>query len=255
MSALIRSELLKLRTARSFIVIAGLGVLVCVLISIATGLLAEYSADDPRPGLDLIATASTVLFFTLMLGVLAVTTEYRHGSIASALIVEPNRVRLLAAKLVAVTAAGALIGLVTAGLCLGIGEATLPGRGYPLGLDGGDVAKLLAGMAAAGGLTAAIGASVGALVRKQTAAVVGIILYLFLVETLITALLLDTALGVKPLERYAIGNAMVEATGTGSVNGLADPFGQLSGCLILLGWVALLAVVGGAVMRSRDVTD
>jgi ABC-2 type transport system permease protein len=226
-----------------------------VLISIATGLLAKYSPDDPRPGVDLISNASTVLFFTLMLGVLAVTTEYRHGSISSALIVEPNRLRLLAAKLVAVTAAGALIGLVTAGLCLLIGEVTLPGRGYPLALDGSDVVKLLAGMAAGAGLLAAIGAGVGALVRKQTAAIVGVIVFLLLIEPLITNLLFDAALNHKPLERYAIGNALVEATGTASVNGLAQPFGQLAGVGILLAWAAVLAVVGGAVMRTRDITD
>ena len=255
MSALIGSELLKLRTARSFVVLGAIGVGICLLISIATGFVADYSRSDPRPGLDLISTASTVLFFTLMIGVLSVTTEYRHGSIASSLMVEPNRVRLLAAKLIAVVALGALVGLVTAGLCLTIGEATLPGRGYPLGLDGAEVIKLLAGMTAAGGLTAAIGAGAGALIRKQTAAVVGVIVYLLLVETLITALVLDAALDVKPLERYSIGNAMVEVTGTAPVNGLADPFGQLSGGLILLAWAALLALVGGAVMRNRDITD
>jgi ABC-2 type transport system permease protein len=255
MMDLIRSELLKLRTARSFIVLVAIGFVICVLISIATGLLAKYSAGDPRPGVDLISNASTVLFFTLMLGVLAVTTEYRHGSISSALIVEPNRLRLLAAKLIAVTAVGALVGVVTAGVCLLIGEVTLPGRGYPLGLDASDVLKLLAGMAAAGGLIAAIGAGVGALVRKQTAAIVGVIVFLFVIEPVITNLLLDAALDHKPLERYSIGNALTEATATGPATDLADPFGQLAGVLILLAWAALFTVLGGAVMRSRDITD
>jgi ABC-2 type transport system permease protein len=254
-TSLIRSELLKLRTARSFGVLIAIGVGVCALIALGSGLFANYSPEDGGPGLDLISTASTVLFFTLMLGVLSVTTEYRHGSIASTLLVEPNRVRLLAAKLAAVTIAGALVGLITAGLCLGIGQATLPGRDYPLGLDGGEVVKLLAGMAAAGGLTTAFGAGVGALVRKQTAAVVGVILYLLLIETLITALLLDRALDAQGLERYGFGNAMVEATGTAPVNGLDDAFGQLAGVLILLAWAALLALIGGAVMRARGITD
>ena len=130
MTNLIRSELLKLRTARSFLVLVGIGVGVCVLISIATGLLAKYSPDAPRPGVDLTSNASTVLFFTLMLGVLAVTTEYRHGSISSALIIEPNRIRLLAAKLGAVTAAGALIGLVTVGACATVATLLGEARGF-----------------------------------------------------------------------------------------------------------------------------
>jgi ABC-2 type transport system permease protein len=150
---------------------------------------------------------------------------------------------------------GALIGLLTAGVCLLIGQLTLPGRGYPLGLDASEVLKLLAGMAAAGGLIAAIGAGVGALVRKQTAAIVGVIVFLLLIEPVITNLLLDAALDQKPLERYSIGNALTEATGTGPATDLADPFGQLAGVLILLAWAALFALLGGAVMRSRDITD
>jgi ABC-type transport system involved in multi-copper enzyme maturation permease subunit len=247
--SLIRSELLKLRTARSFVVICVLGVVICALISLANAILTKYSGDDPDPGLDLIAVASTVLFFTLMLGVLTITTEYRHGSIASALLVEPDRRRLLAAKLVAVTILGAALGLLTAALCLCIGEAILPGRGYPLGLSAGQVLELLAGMTAAGGLTAALGAGVGALVRRQTAAVVGIILYLVLIEPLLTGVV------IKWFGHYAIGDTFVETTGTAPVNGLADPFGQLAGGLLLLGWAALFAVIGAVVMQTRDVTD
>ena len=249
MNALIRSELLKLRTARSFIIMVSLGVGIAALISLATAVIADYSSADPDPGLDMISNASVVLFFTLMLGVLSLTTEYRHGSIASALLVEPDRRRLLAAKLVAATLVGAAIGLVTAGLCLAIGAAILPGRGHPLGLDGERVVKLLAGMAAAGALTAALGVGVGALVRKQTAAIVGILVYLLLVEPILTSVV------VKSTERYAIGNLLGETAGIASVNGLNDPFGQIHGGLLLLGWAALFALLGGLVMYVRDVTD
>ncbi len=56
-------------------------------------------------------------------------------------------------------------------------------------------------------------------------------------------------------DRYLLGNALSELTATGEVNDLDDPFGQLTGGLLLLGWTVLFAVVGAAVMRSRDVTD
>ena len=93
-----------------------------------------------------------------MLGVLSVTTEYRHGSIASTLLVEPNRRRLLAAKLVAASIAGALLASWQPRLfASALGAALLPGRGFSLGLDGKLVAELLAGMTVAGALMAAIG--------------------------------------------------------------------------------------------------
>ena len=181
----------------------GLGVGLAVLISLVTALKADYShlSHGPsEPGVDQISTASLVVFFTLMLGVLSVTTEYRHGSIASTLLVEPNRRRLLAAKLVAVCAVGALVAILTGGICLALGAAILPGRGFSLGLDGKLVAELLGGMAIAGALMAAIGVGIGAMVRKQTAAVVGILVYLLLLEPLVTSV------AIKSLDRFSIGS-------------------------------------------------
>jgi ABC-2 type transport system permease protein len=248
MTPLIRSEALKLRTARSFVVLTSVGVGLITLLCLATTLFAKYSPSDPSPGVDLISNASAIALFTLMLGVLSITTEFRNGSIASTLLVEPNRTRLLAAKLVAVIVAGALIGLITSGVALLIGAAIFPNRGYSLGLDGTNVVELVAGTAAGGALMAAVGVGIGALVRAQTPAIVGILVYLFVVEPLLTFL-------VGSSEQYVLGSALSELTGTGDANGLNDPLGQVPGGLLLLGWAALFAVLGAAVMRSRDVTD
>jgi ABC-2 type transport system permease protein len=252
-SALIRSELLKLRTARSFVVICGIGVGITMVIGVAIAIFNNYHPFDNPAGLDQVSTASTVLFFTLMLGVLSVTTEYRHGSIAAALLVEPDRRRLLLAKLIATSIVCTIIGLVTVGALLAIAAPILSGRDIALGISGSDMVKLIAGVAIAGGLTGAMGTGIGALVRKQTAAVVGIIVYLLLLEPLITAG--TDALLSDSIKNYSIGNAMTELTGTGAVNGLDNPFGQVVGGLILLAWVVAFAAIGALVMQSRDVTD
>lgn len=248
MTSLIRSEMLKLRTARSFVVLTCVGVGLITLLSLATTLFAKYSSADTSPGLDLISNASTVALFTLMLGVLSITTEFRNGSIASTLLVEPNRVRVLAAKLVAVIAAGALIGLLTSGIALILGAAILPGRGYSLGLSDSYVAELIAGTTAACAVMAMVGVGIGALVRSQTPAIVGILVYLFVVEPLLTFL-------VSGSEQYVLGSALGELTGTGDVSGIDDPLGQIPGGLLLLGWAALFAVLGALAMQARDVTD
>jgi hypothetical protein len=60
---------------------------------------------------------------------------------------------------------------------------------------------------------------------------------------------------IKWFAHYAIGDTFVETTGTASVNGLEDPFGQVAGGLLLLGWSALFAIIGAVVMQTRDVTD
>jgi ABC-2 type transport system permease protein len=248
----IRSELFKLRTARSFVVLTSLGVGCVVLISVVTALTQDYgNLGLGRSGaaLDLVNGAGLVLVFTLMLGVLAVTTEWRHGSVAPTLLVEPDRRRLVLAKLVAVSCCGALIALVAAAVCLTVGAAILPSRGYALGLDASITAKLLAGMTLGGLLTAAIGVGIGALVRKQTAAVVGILVYLLLLEPLITGVAL------KSLNRFSLASAISELTLTADVTGVEDALGQIAGGLVLLSYAVLLVVVGAAFLQTRDVTD
>jgi ABC-2 type transport system permease protein len=255
MSSQIRSELFKLRTARSFIVLIALGVGLTLLGCLAGALFATYSnpsPGDPSPGVDAASNAGVVLYFVLILGVLAITTEFRHGSIASTLLVEPDRRRLLGAKLIAVCIVGGGIALFTVSASLGFAAAFLPGRGFPLGIGGGDAISLIAGMTAAGVLVAALGLGIGALVRRQTAAIVGILIYLFVVEPVLTGVL------IKSLNRFSLQGAIAEVTGTtaaGTINGLDNALDQVPGGLVLLGYAVILTLVGAVVMQARDVTD
>ena len=254
MNALIRSELLKLRTARSFIVLTCLGAGLTAVISILSGFLTDFSdPGNTRPAVDAISNASFVLLFALMLGILLITSEYRHGSIASTLLVEPDRRRLLLAKLLAAAIAGAAIGLVAAALDLVIEAAILPTRDLSLHVGGKELFRLLAGMTAGGGLMAALGVGIGALVRRQTAAIVGFLVFLLVIESFLTGLVLDSG-----EVRFTLSAAMAQVTDTtetAGINNLDHPLGQVSGGLVLLAWVAVFGAVGALVIQARDVTD
>lgn len=254
MSDLVRGELLKLRTARSFIVLTAIGLGLIVLISVLSAILTDFSnPDNPRPAIDAVSNASFVLLFTLMLGVLSVTTEYRNGSIASTLIVEPDRRRVLAAKLIAAALAGAAIGLASLVLSLVIPAAILPTRDLSLDVGAGQLLEFLAGMTVAGALMTALGVGVGALVRSQTPAIVGVLVYLFLIE----AILNNLVLGPEEV-RFGLSSAQASltvTTETAGISNLDDPLSQVAGGLVLLAWVGVFAAIGGAVMRARDITD
>ena len=90
---------------------------------------------------------------------------------------------MIAAKLTAGALTGVAVGLLAEGLTAAIEAAGLAARGIHIQLTAGDYAQLLAGGAAAGALFAAIGLGIGAIVRQQVGAVVGLCVWLLLIET------------------------------------------------------------------------
>jgi hypothetical protein len=99
MTALLRAELLKLRTTRTFAAIAGAAsALSLLLIVVAAGF---GHGNDPH---GLFANTG-IVFFIVLLGAVATTGEWRHRTITSTVLAAPDRVRLLAAKALAFSAA------------------------------------------------------------------------------------------------------------------------------------------------------
>jgi hypothetical protein len=181
--------------------------------------------------------------FAALLGALAITGEFRHGTIRPTFLVTPRRGRVVAAKVATSLLIGGAFGLIAAAVSIGVGGAALAARGVAIRLDGGDYALLLAGCAAAASLWAAIGVGVGAAVRHQAPALVGICAWLLFVESL---LLGDFSL-LGGAGRYLPGALGRAATGQ-------DP--QLAAglaVLLLALYAAAAAVAGGVATTRRDV--
>jgi ABC-2 type transport system permease protein len=247
MSGAIRSELLKLRTTRTFlgIVIATLGLI--ALIVGAGAAAAPYEAQDV-PGLDLLSTAGLAQPFALVLGILAVSTEFRHGTITPTLLATPDRVRLMVAKLTAHGAAGVVLGIVGYGLAALLLALILPLRDIPSELTLGDGLEMVGGGIACIALLAAIGVGVGAVVRNQVGAVIGGLAWLFMIEPLLSAIP-----KVGPwIEDYGIGGA-IAALSRDALSGPAE-VSQVAGGLLLLGYAALFAIAGAILLRRRDIS-
>jgi len=109
MTGLIRAEVLKLRTTRTFWAIT-LGALALVAIAAAAISAASRFTPGDHPAQQALAVAGPANTFALVLGVLAVTSEYRHGTITPALLITPRRTRLLVAKLITLTVGGLVLG-------------------------------------------------------------------------------------------------------------------------------------------------
>ena len=100
MIRVIGSELLKLRTTRTFWALAGSAVGLVLLIVVLT-LAIDDQLNTKTEVTDLLSTAGFSGLLTLVLGVVVGAGEYRHGTIASTLLVTPNRLRAVAAQVIA----------------------------------------------------------------------------------------------------------------------------------------------------------
>jgi hypothetical protein len=185
----VAAELLKLRTTRTFwgLAVSALGlVLLIVVLSLALdhGL---HSADDVR---SLLSSAGTYGLLTLVLGVVVGAGEYRHGTIASTLLVTPNRLRAVSATVIGCCLGGLAIGLVVTAATAAIAFPWLSAKDVVMPSTGDVLRPFLGGMLY-GSLAAGLGAAFGALLRNQVAAVVIVLVVIFVVDPAIAGLLED----------------------------------------------------------------
>jgi hypothetical protein len=128
-----------------------------------------------------------VSLFTLVLGITAVAGEYRHRTITSTYLATPHRGRVIAAKLAVYTGVGVAFGIVNAATALASTAIWYAGKDASLDLTTVQVWRNILGGVAWNTAFAAIG--VGALVRNPAAAVTAALLWIALVEGIVSQLL------------------------------------------------------------------
>lgn len=244
------SELLKLRTTRTFYALVLSAVLVTAALSGLAAALATWEPGDPvLPGEDLVGLSFFGLTFAFVLGLLAVTTELRHGTITPTLLAVPARSRLIAAKVAAHVLAGFLLGLAAVVLNLVLVEAILGIRNIESGTSVGEALRWSVGLAAAAGLMAGVGVGIGAVIRNQVGALVGGFAWLFVIEPLLAAI---PTVGDE-IARFGLGGLTDGLDGFSGEGGV-DLLGQLPAALVLTAYVVLAAALGAALLRRRDIT-
>jgi ABC-2 type transport system permease protein len=246
-SRAISAELFKLRTTRTSWAVTLGSLALVVIISLIAALAGEFGPGDAEAGRDLMEISGLVQIFALVLGILSVATEFRHGTVTPSLLAVPDRTRLMLAKLVTAIAAGALLGLVAAGLTAAIVLPILSSRDIPTDTDSAEVLRLIAGNGAASALYAAIGIGLGALIRNQVGAIIGALGWIFLIEPLLTLIP-----GFEDvIAKWFPSGAATALAGTADS---ADALDQIPAGLLLAAYAALFVAAGALVLRDRDVS-
>lgn len=153
--------------------------------------------DDPDTLAPPLATAAgqRLLFGTsaggaqtlvAVLAAIGMTAEYRHRTAATTFLTTPHRARVVAAKLITYGLVGASYAIACIAVVTAIGWPWLKARGIDPTLTGNGIPATLSGVIAAVTLFALLGVGLGALLRDQVAAVVGLLVYLFVAEPIVT---------------------------------------------------------------------
>jgi hypothetical protein len=248
-SALLRAELLKQRTTRTSLQLplwmVGLVVLV-VLLHVVGFSVHDLSSRDHQLRVFGWGTGIGSLFAAL-LGALSITGEIRHGTIRQTFLATPKRARVIAAKVTASALGGLALGLLAEALAAGVSSAGLAARGVHIALSAGDFAQLLAGGAVAAALWAAIGTGVGAIVRNQVGTVVGLCVWLLLIET---TLIQDAPSAAK----FAPGASAGALAGVIQAQSATSLLAPALGALLLLVYATAATAAGSIATARRDVT-
>jgi len=198
--------------------------------------------------------------FPLLIGTLLVTGEFRHKTLTPTFLATPRRGIALAGKVLA----GVVMGLVFAAVALvatvGLGATVLALMGIDTQLSAADTWAMLGRIVLAFVLWVLIGIGVGALVRNQVAAVVGVIAFTQFLEPILRTVagLLEGVAGAARFLPGATSDALVGAsfysTLTVPGGGGADTLEWWAGGLVLLAYALVLIVLGYLVSWRRDVS-
>jgi ABC-2 type transport system permease protein len=242
---LVAAELLKLRTTRT---LWGLSLLALLLVGGGTVLqLALGDSDSPDELRSVLSNASGTGLIAVLLGVIATAGEYRHGTIGATFLVTPKRERVLLAKALAHGLVALGLGLAGAVLVTVLTLSWLGGVSPELST--GDVALIMGGSVAGTCISGIFGVGLGALLRNQVAAVIVLVVALFVVD--------PAAASLVPLYgKLSLTGINIALSGdTGGAGGpVSDPLPQAAAGFVYLGYALASLGAGALVTDRRDIS-
>ncbi len=260
--SLVAAEWRKVATTKLMWVLAGIAVVYsCVqaalLLLLATSLLEDLGnspelLQDPLYITAVLGQAGTAATFVLILGVIAMTGEFRHMTVTTSFLVTPTRWPVLVAKWILYGLLGAAIGAITI-LAVTVVTAVLlaVAGGPPLTL--GMVVPVLVGGVIGVALYAIVGVGLGSLITNQVAAIVVALVWMLLVEAFVS-------LAFPKVAPWLPGGALDSAMSVGMQADLTGGFTDATllpswaGILVVLGYAAVFGAIASRTTLRRDIT-
>jgi ABC-2 type transport system permease protein len=250
MIRLVRAEWTKLFTTKVWLgLVLGACVLVGGFAALLTGFAGNADSGIPPVGSEgfeevALAQATNATVLALILGIIGMTQEYRHRTATPTFLAEPRRWRVVVAKLIAYAIAAVPFALVAVAVNVLVVSIYAGARGAAPSLTGHNAEVLFtSGLALV--IYALIGVGIGALLRNQVGAIVGALVYLFVVEPVIRSIPATSG-----AYKWMPGGGLEAMTAT--FQG-PDLLGAWEGGLLLVGYGLLAALLGTLLAVRRDV--
>jgi ABC-2 type transport system permease protein len=214
------------------------------VVSISAGSTASSDLTGVSDQRALVEFAGTAALIALIVGISAMAGEYAHGTIGHTFLVVPVREKVLAAKLVTGAIAGVAVAVFMEAVTVALVAVWLAGKSVPSHLASHDVVMTLGGILVAAALSGAIGVGYGAMLRRQTPAIVIALIWLLVGEPV-----LGFAAGVQ---KYAPGHVLASVVEAGHQGSILLDFWPALG--LALGYAVVFAAAGALVVSRTDVS-
>jgi ABC-2 type transport system permease protein len=236
MTSLLRSELLKVRTIRTFLWLGltTVGLVVIAAISVSASTAAIKTPADDRAVAQIAAIA---IVFSLIVGIIVMAGEVTHGTVTQTLLATPVRERVVLAKAIVAALIGIGLAVLAELLVLAI---TVPGAS----LDFHNARLVFLGVLLAAPLVGVLGVGLGGVVKSQGSGIALSLVWLLVGENIVR-LISDSG------ARYSPGNAFAAlASGERAEH---DLLGMGAGAAASVLWTGVFVCAGLLVFLGRDV--
>jgi ABC-type transport system involved in multi-copper enzyme maturation permease subunit len=253
MIGLIRSELRKLFTTQVWFWLL-IGTLALTALGVVGTILSDGAQGNDNPNLstvagqrNLFAGASAGYIFVCVLGIVAMTAEYRHLTVTPTFLATPKRNLVIIAKLITYAVVGLGFAIVSALLVIAMALPWLSAKNVDVSLTANRIPLVLLAAVIVVAIYGIVGVGLGALIRNQIAAVSVTLVYLFILENILSVIP-----KVKEAYKFLPGGAANAVTQVSQNNtSLLEPW---QGGLVLVGYGIVFAALAAWLTVRRDVT-
>jgi ABC-2 type transport system permease protein len=251
MRSLVSAELLKLRSTRSAWIPLAVALAMAVVAVVANTSMTGHGGNTHLspgvlPGLLRASGGQLVDGAVLLAWIVLSAGEFRHRTSVTTFLGEPNRLRIVSAKLIAAALTGAAVGLLAEALGAATAAAVLSAHHVPLAWSQPGVLGAVLAVPLLAALYGMLGVGLGLLLRHTAAALGLALMWAFVIE------------GIIPMLTHQPGMIrwLPEAAANAVLHGASPAANTLSAGValaVLAGYTTVLAGAGAALTARREI--